>query len=234
MMSGVSKRGKASAPQLREEERVRKILRRLAEQYPDAVCALNFDNPYQLLVATILSAQCTDARVNMVTPAVFERYPDAVALAEADPNELEELIKSTGFFRNKTKSLTGAARKMVSDFGGRVPDTMEQLLLLPGVARKTANVVLGTAFQVAGGIVVDTHVSRVSQRLGLTAHTEPEKIERELMDKVPRQEWIDFSHRLIHHGRAICQARSPKCGQCPLADLCFYYQEVAKPGTDGG
>jgi endonuclease III len=232
MMSGVSKTG-VSRVQWRESERVGEILRRLGGEYPDARCALDFDNPYQLLVATILSAQCTDARVNMVTPAVFEKYPDARALAAADPRDLEEMIKSTGFFRNKTKSLIGAARRIVSDFEGSVPATQEQLLQLPGVARKTANVVLGTAFEVADGIVVDTHVSRVSQRLGLTARTEPEKIEKELMQKIPRQEWIIFSHRLIHHGRKICQARSPKCGQCPLADVCFYYREVVQAGGNG-
>jgi endonuclease III len=232
-MSGVPKKGETSTAGLREAERAAEILRRLGEEYPDARCALNFENPYQLLVATILSAQCTDARVNMVTPAVFDRYPDPHALAEADTGELEQMIKSTGFFRNKTKSLLGAARKIVTDFDGKVPDKMEDLLHLSGVARKTANVVLGTAFGVAGGIVVDTHVSRVSQRLGLTFHQEPEKIERELMEKIPRLEWIDFSHRLIHHGRKICQARSPKCGQCPLADVCFYYQEIIQPGGYG-
>jgi endonuclease-3 len=212
----------------REEARVQAIRQRLAEAYPDAVCALHFSRPFELLVATILSAQCTDARVNMVTPALFRRYPDAAAIAKADPEELQEMIRSTGFFRNKAKSLIGASKALVVQFGGRVPRTMEELLVLPGVARKTANVVLGTAFGVAAGIVVDTHVARVSSRLGLTAHTDPVKIESDLMERIPRDEWIVFAHRLIHHGRQVCRAPRPKCADCTLPDLCpFYQNEIA-------
>jgi len=213
----------------RESERIQEILKRLAEHYPDAVCALHFNHPFQLLVATILSAQCTDARVNMVTPALFDRYPDAAHMAEADPEELQNMIRSTGFFRNKTKSLIGASRTLVSEFGGQVPQSMEELLRLPGVARKTANVVLGTAFGIASGVVVDTHVARVSGRLRLTRHTEPEKIENDLIRAIPREEWIPFAHRLIHHGRRVCRAPKPKCQDCMLTDLCYYYRtEVAR------
>jgi len=219
--------GKVKA-KARESERVQEILRRVAEHYPDAVCALHFTNPFQLLVATILSAQCTDARVNMVTPALFNRYPDPAHMAEADPEELQDMIRSTGFFRNKTKSLIGASKTLVSEFGGEVPRSMEELLRLPGVARKTANVVLGTAFGIASGVVVDTHVARVSGRLRLTRHTEPEKIENDLMRVIPREEWISFAHRLIHHGRGVCRAPKPKCQECMLTDLCYYYRtEVA-------
>ncbi len=219
--------GKVKA-KARESERVQEILKRLAEHYPDAVCALHFNNPFQLLVATILSAQCTDARVNMVTPALFKRYPDAAHMAEADPEELQDMIRSTGFFRNKTKSLIGASKTLVVDFGGEVPRSMEELLRLPGVARKTANVVLGTAFGIASGVVVDTHVTRVSGRLRLTRHPEPEKIENDLMRIVPREEWIAFAHRLIHHGRRTCRAPKPRCQECMLTDLCYYYRtEVA-------
>ncbi|RPI28340.1 MAG: endonuclease III [Acidobacteria bacterium] len=221
------RQGAASA-KAREAERLREILRRLADSYPDAVCALHFTNPFQLLVATILSAQCTDARVNMVTPALFERYPDARAMAQADPEQLQEMIRSTGFFRNKTKSLIGASQTLVREFGGEVPQSMEEMLRLPGVARKTANVVLGTAYGITSGVVVDTHVARVSARLRFTRHAEPEKIENDLMRKVPREEWIAFAHRLIHHGRRVCRAPKPKCQDCMLTDLCYYYRtEVA-------
>ena len=199
------------------------ILSELAEGYPDAECALEHDNPYQLLVATILSAQCTDVRVNLVTPALFQRYPTAVDLAEAQPTELQELIRTTGFFRNKAKNLIGAAGRIVADFGGRVPSAMEELLTLPGVARKTANVVLGTAFGIASGVVVDTHVRRISQRLLLSQQEDPVKIEQDLMKRIPRPEWILFSHRVIHHGRQVCRARKPACQRCSLADLCPYY-----------
>jgi endonuclease-3 len=212
----------------RESERVQEILKRLAEHYPEAVCALHFNSPFQLLVATILSAQCTDARVNMVTPALFQRYPDSAHMAEADPEELQDMIRSTGFFRNKAKSLIGASKALVSEFGGEVPPAMEELLRLPGVARKTANVVLGTAFGIAAGVVVDTHVARVAGRLRLTRHTEPEKIEKDLMRVIPRDDWIAFAHRLIHHGRQICRAPKPRCQDCMLTDLCYYYRsEVA-------
>jgi endonuclease III len=209
--------------QEREAARIREILLRLADAYPEAVCALHFNSPFQLLAATILSAQCTDARVNMVTPVLFAQYPDARAMAEADREELEQIIRSTGFFRNKARNLVGAAQVLVSQFSGRVPNSMEELLTLPGVARKTANVVLGTAFGIASGIVVDTHVSRVSQRLGLTAQPEPVKIEEDLMKVIPGDEWIVFSHRLIHHGRQICRAPKPRCQDCTLTDLCPYF-----------
>lgn len=210
----------------KENARVAEIVRRLDEEYPDAECALVHENPFQLLVATILSAQCTDARVNEVTPHLFREAPDAEALDRLDEERLQELIRSTGFFRNKTKSLKGAARKLVADFHGKVPRTMEELLTLPGVARKTANVVLGTGYGIAVGVVVDTHVSRLSKRLGLTAEESADKIERELMDKIAQPRWIQFSHWLIHHGRRVCQARKPKCDVCVLADLCPYFSEL--------
>jgi len=200
--------------------RVRAILEQLRELYPDAKCALDFRSPLQLLVATILSAQCTDERVNKVTPALFAAYPDAAALAAAEPAALEKAIHSTGFFRNKAKSIRGAARMLVDNFGGEVPSTMEELLQLPGVARKTANVVLGTWFKKASGVVVDTHVHRVARRLQLTREEDPKKIERDLMGLLPQAEWINFSHRLIWHGRKLCAARKPKCDGCPLAEDC--------------
>lgn len=212
----------------KEEQRVAEILRRLDEEYPEVTCALQHENPYQLLVATILSAQCTDERVNKVTPALFAKYPDAKALAEADEEELQDLIRTTGFFRNKAKNLIGAARKMVQEYGARVPETMEELLELPGVARKTANVVLGTAFGTASGIVVDTHVRRLSRRLGLTHHEDPNKIEQDLIQVIPRHHWIAFAHQLIHHGRRVCKAQKPRCEACVLRDLCPYAQEESK------
>jgi endonuclease III len=196
------------------------IYDRLAEHYPDAHCALDFDSPFQLVIATILSAQCTDKRVNMVTPALFKRYPTPAALADANPEELEDLIKSTGFFRNKTKSLVGMAAAVAEQHGGRVPDEMDALVTLPGVGRKTANVVLGNAFDKNEGVVVDTHVSRVTQRLGLTKHTDPVKIEQDLIGLFPRDRWTMLSHLLIEHGRQICDARRPKCEVCFLNDLC--------------
>jgi endonuclease III len=196
------------------------IYDRLAEHYPDAHCALDFDSPFQLVIATILSAQCTDKRVNMVTPALFKRYPTPAALAAANPEALEDLIKSTGFFRNKTKSLLGMAATVAEQHGGRVPDEMESLVTLPGVGRKTANVVLGNAFDKNEGVVVDTHVSRVTQRLGLTKHTDPVKIEQDLIGLFPRDRWTMLSHLLIEHGRQICDARRPKCEVCFLNDLC--------------
>lgn len=195
-------------------------IRRLEQTYPDARCSLEHTNAYELLVATILSAQCTDARVNIVTPALFERFPDAAALAEADREDLENRIKSTGFFRNKTKSLLGMARALVDKHRGAVPSTMEELTKLPGVGRKTANVILGNAFGQNEGVVVDTHVTRVAFRLGLTRETDAVKIEQDLMKIVPREKWTLFSHLLIFHGRQICAARRPLCEQCPLWDLC--------------
>jgi endonuclease-3 len=194
--------------------------RRLEQAYPDAQCALHHRNAYELLVATILSAQCTDVRVNMVTPALFARYPTVTALAEADQGELEQIIKSTGFFRSKAKSLIGMARAVVERHGGDIPGTMEELTRLPGVGRKTANVVLGNAFGRNEGIVVDTHVARLSNRLGLTTETDPVKIEQDLMRLVPRAQWTMLSHLLIEHGRRVCHARKPKCPECTLVDLC--------------
>jgi endonuclease-3 len=201
-------------------ERVNEILKRLDQRYPAATCALHYNSAWELLVATILSAQCTDVRVNMVTPVLFEKYPTPEAFATLRPEELEDDIRSTGFFRNKSKSVVGAARKLISEFGGQVPRTMDELLQLPGVARKTANVVLGTWYRIADGVVVDTHVQRISRRLELTKHEEPQKIERDLMKVVPRDKWIIFAHQIILHGRALCIARKPKCADCPLEDLC--------------
>jgi endonuclease-3 len=200
--------------------RVAEILKRLDQRYPDVKCALNHNSAWELLVATILSAQCTDVRVNMVTPILFKKYPTIDHFAALQPEDLEPDIRSTGFFRNKSKSLVGAARKIISDFGGEVPRTMEELLTIPGAARKTANVVLGSWFGIAEGVVVDTHVQRISRRLELTKSDTPQKIEQDLMRVIPREKWIDFSHQIIHHGRAICIARKPKCAECPLEDLC--------------
>lgn len=196
------------------------IERRLRATYPEAHCELDHQDPLELAVATILSAQCTDKRVNLVTPGVFARYPDARALAGADPGALETIVKSTGFFRNKAKSIIGMARALVERHGARVPRTMEALVALPGVGRKTANVILGTAFGINEGIVVDTHVARLAQRMGFTRHTDPVKIERALMPLFPRDSWALLSHLLIWHGRRICEARKPKCGECVLADIC--------------
>src|SRR5689334_21858061 len=201
-------------------ERVGKILQGLREAYPAAKCALHNSNAWELLVATILSAQCTDARVNMVTPELFRRYPTPQDFAALKPEELEPLIRSTGFFRNKSKSIIGAAQKIVHDFGGKVPEEMHQLLTIPGAARKTANVVLGSWFGKAEGVVVDTHVHRIARRLELTCNDEPVKIEQDLMHVIPRDQWIDFSHRVIWHGCAICVARKPKCAECRLEALC--------------
>lgn len=202
-------------------KRVQAILHKLDQMYPNAKCALDHRSPWELLVATILSAQCTDKRVNMVTPELFARYPSIQDLAHANPQEVAHIIRSTGFFNNKAKSLVGAARKILSDFGGEVPRTMEELLTVPGAARKTANVVLGTAYGIASGIVVDTHVQRIARRLDLTQETDPAKIERDLMRIIPKDKWIQFSHQLIHHGRQLCTARSPKCGLCKLDPLCY-------------
>ena len=213
-----SMRGRESKRALRA--RVEQIIALLRTTYPDAECALLYRNAWELLVSTILSAQCTDKRVNMVTPALFARFPTVEAFAAASREDLEIAIRSTGFFRNKAKNIQGAAHVMLEKFGGAVPKTMAELLELPGVARKTANVVLGVAFQVADGIVVDTHVSRLSQRLKLTREKDPTKIERDLMQVVPQADWIDIGHLLIHHGRALCTARKPACSECPLQDLC--------------
>jgi endonuclease-3 len=201
-------------------ERARHIEIGLTGTYPDAVCELDSRDPYELLVATILSAQCTDARVNQVTPELFRRWPDAAALAGADQAEIEAVIRSTGFYRNKARSLLGMAGAVVERHGGVVPRTMDQLTALPGVGRKTANVVLGTAYGIAAGVVVDTHVARLSQRLGLTRSTEPEKIERDLMRIFPSTTWVALAHRLILHGRRVCAARAPACERCALAGLC--------------
>jgi endonuclease III len=200
--------------------RARKLARGLAKLYPDAHCALKFDNPLQLLVATILSAQCTDVRVNMVTPALFCRYPDAAAFALADLSELEKAIQSTGFFRNKARNIQACCKLLVEKHDGQVPGTMEELVPLPGIGRKTANVVLGNAFDVPG-ITVDTHVTRLSQRMGLTEKEDAEKIERDLMELIPQKDWTMFSHRMIFHGRQVCQARKPRCASCTLAKDCL-------------
>lgn len=201
-------------------ERVAEILRRLDQLYPGVTCALRHKNPWELLVATILSAQSTDVRVNMVTPEVFKKYPTVEDVAKLEPQQLEPDIRSTGFFRNKSKSVVGAAKRIVSDYGGKVPENMNDLLTLPGVARKTANVVLGTWFGKAEGVVVDTHVHRISRRLELTKNDDAKKIEEDLMLLIPRQKWILFSHQVIWHGRKLCLARSPKCVDCRLEGLC--------------
>ncbi|MEG5065491.1 endonuclease III [Microcoleus sp. B3-A4] len=202
------------------KQRSLEILIRLKRLYPEAPCTLNYETPVQLLVATILSAQCTDDRVNLVTPALFERFPDAVALANADVEELESLVRSTGFYRNKSKNIKGACQAIVNKFNNQVPQRMELLLELPGVARKTANVVLAHAFGINMGVTVDTHVKRLSQRLGLTEHTDPIRIERDLMILLPQPDWENWSIRLVYHGRAVCNARNPACNICELADLC--------------
>jgi endonuclease-3 len=201
-------------------ERVAEILKRLQDRYGDVTCALHHSNAWELLVATILSAQCTDVRVNMVTPILFKKYPTPKHFAALKPEELEDDIRSTGFFRNKSKSIVGAAKAVVERFGGEVPKTMDELLSIPGAARKTANVVLGSWFGIADGVVVDTHVHRISRRLELTQNDDPPRIEQDLMKVIPRDHWILFSHQVIHHGRAICVARNPKCAECPLENIC--------------
>lgn len=217
-----SQKKKPGSRKVKVENRVTKILRRLAEAYPDAGCALKHKNPFQLLIATILSAQCTDVRVNRVTPGLFAKYPSVKALAEALPADLEDTIRSTGFFRSKTKSLLGVARKLRDNYRSRVPRTMEELTQLPGVARKTANVVLGTGYGIPSGVVVDTHVTRISQRLGLTREKDPKKIEQDLMALVPQESWILFAHQVIDHGRRTCMARKPRCGDCSMFDVCQF------------
>jgi endonuclease-3 len=201
-------------------ERLEAILRGLDELYPEAECALTHSSPWELLVATILSAQCTDARVNQVTPALFKRFPTPAAMAQARQEELEELIRSTGFFHNKAKSILGAAKKITNDFSGKVPETLEELITVPGAARKTANVVLGVAYGKAEGVVVDTHVFRIARRLGLAKGETPEKVEQELMKLLPQSRWISFSHQIIHHGRLLCMARKPNCAECALEPHC--------------
>jgi endonuclease-3 len=207
--------------------RTAEIIRILDATYPNVVCALHHRNAWELLVATILSAQCTDVRVNMVTPGLFAKYPTIQDFAAARQEVLANDIRSTGFFNNKAKSVIGAAKKILKDFGGEVPKTLEELITVPGAARKTANVVLGTAFGIASGIVVDTHVQRISNRLALTKNTDPVKIEQDLMKIIPREHWIQFSHQLIHFGRGICIARKPKCAECPLYSLCWSADKTA-------
>jgi endonuclease III len=201
--------------------RVQKILATLDQMYPGVTCALHHSNSWELLVATILSAQCTDKRVNMVTPGLFKKYPTIQDFASAKQEELARDIRSTGFFNNKSKSVIGAARKILTDFKGEIPRDIDQLLTVPGAARKTANVVLGTAFGIASGVVVDTHVQRVSRRLDLTKETDPGKIEKDLVKIIPKEKWILFSHQIIHHGRALCIARNPRCAECRLEPLCY-------------
>ena len=209
------------------KERVAELLRRLDQMYPAATCALLHHNPWELLVATILSAQCTDKRVNEVTPGLFAKYPTPVDFAAVRPEVLANDIRSTGFFNNKAKSIVGAARKVMAEFAGNVPKTIEEMLTIPGAARKTANVVLGTAYGIASGIVVDTHVQRISARLDLTKQTDPVKIENDLIKIIPKEKWILFSHQVILHGRALCQARSPKCAECGLNSLCYAKDKTA-------
>jgi endonuclease-3 len=213
---GAAARASGTNPQ-----RVSTILQKLDEAYPNVTCALLHQNPFQLLIATILSAQCTDEVVNQVTKPLFVKYRTPKQLAYANPAELEQEIRPTGFFRNKTKSIMGASKKIVDEFGGEVPRTMDELLTLPGVARKTANVVLGTAFGIAVGVVVDTHVTRLSNRLDLSRNSDPKKIEQDLMQIIPQDRWVLFSHQLIWHGRKVCQARKPKCPECNIEPLCY-------------
>jgi len=222
--SGKSKTSKAAAKSASglktDPKRVTAILRKLDEAYPNAVCELNHENAFQLLIATILSAQCTDVRVNQVTATLFKKYPTQEAFAHANPSELEQDIRPTGFFRNKTKSVIGASKAIIERFGGSVPRTMEEMLTIPGAARKTSNVVLGTAYGIASGVVVDTHVQRLSNRLDLSHNEDPKKIEQDLMKILPQDRWISFSHQMIWHGRRVCYARNPKCAECNLETLC--------------
>ncbi len=217
-MTAKPKRPKTAAER---RARVDSILRGLDQMYPNATCALHHNSPWELLVATILSAQCTDKRVNEVTPGLFAKYPTPRDFAAVRPEVLAQDIRSTGFFNNKAKSIVGAAQKVLRDFGGKVPKTMDEMLSIPGAARKTANVVLGTAYGIAVGVVVDTHVQRVCRRLDLTKQNDPVKIERDLMKVIPQDRWILFSHQIIHHGRALCQARKPRCAECLLDPVCY-------------
>jgi endonuclease-3 len=219
--SGTRKPSKSNPRMGTDPHRVSAILQKLDEAYPNVSCALEHQNPFQLLISTILSAQCTDVRVNLVTKSLYQKYRRPEDFAYANPSEMEQEIRPTGFFRSKTKSIIGASKKIVEEFGGEVPRAMEQLLTLPGVARKTANVVLGTAFGMAVGVVVDTHVIRLSNRLDLSRNRDPKKIEQDLMHVIPRKKWILFSHQLIWHGRKVCAARKPKCAECNLEALCY-------------
>jgi endonuclease-3 len=223
-MTSKVKRPKTAAAR---SARVDQILCGLDEMYPNATCALHHSSPWELLVATILSAQCTDKRVNEVTPGLFAKYPTPRDFAAVRPEVLAQDIRSTGFFNNKAKSIVGAAQKILRDFGGKVPKTMEEMLSIPGVARKTANVVLGTAYGIPAGVVVDTHVQRVSRRLDLTKQTDPVKIEQDLMKIIPQDRWILFSHQMIQHGRALCPARKPRCAECLLDPLCYAKDKTA-------
>ena len=218
MKKAVPKRKKKRGAELKAH--ALEVLSRLRKEYPDAHCELDFETPLQLLIATSLSAQCTDKRVNMVTPELFRSFPDAESLSTADPEKLEELVRSTGFFRNKTKSLLGMSAAVAQRHGGNIPSTMDELVKLPGVGRKTANVVLGNAFNLNEGVVVDTHVGRLSIRLGFTNETDPVKVEQVLMSLIPRDDWTLVSHLLIFHGRRVCIARVPRCESCVLADVC--------------
>ena len=211
----------ATAAKGTDPKRVAVILEKLDEAYPEATCELKHENPFQLLISTILSAQCTDVRVNQVAETLYKKYPTPEAFAYANPTELEQDVRPTGFFRNKTKSIMGASKAILERFGGQVPRTMEEMLTLPGAARKTANVVLGTAYGLASGIVVDTHVIRISNRLDLTRNEDPKKIEQDLMQIIPKEKWIPFSHQIIWHGRRVCQARKPKCEECNLERICY-------------
>lgn len=210
------------------EKRLREIIRILRKSYPQSRTALHFESPLQILIATILSAQCTDKKVNEITPSLFSKYKTAADFAQADPQKLEEEIRPTGFFRNKTKSIIEACKKIVSDHSGKVPDNMNELILLPGVARKTANIVLSSGFKKAEGIAVDTHVKRLSGRLGLSGESNPDKIEQDLMRIVPKFDWLDFNYILVNHGRAVCQAKKPDCEHCEINHLCPYYQNLQK------
>lgn len=216
----MAKTAKASAVVTPQKQQARRVVRRLKADYPDAVCALENETAFQLLIATILSAQCTDERVNIVTQVLFAKYPTAADLARVPLPKIERIIKSTGFFRNKAKNIKACSQALVEQYDGEVPRTLEELVALPGVGRKTANVVLGTAYGIPTGVVVDTHVTRLCNRLGLTRHTDAEKIERELMELLPKKEWIDFAHRMIWHGRKVCIARKPKCPACSMKSFC--------------
>ena len=215
-------------PRLTKKRRALLILERLKELYPEAPCSLDYENPLQLLIATMLSAQCTDARVNIVTPALFERFPTVTDYAEAQASEIESYVKSTGFYRNKAKNIRAACEKIVTDFGGEVPQSMETLTTLPGVARKTANVVLAHAFGINAGVTVDTHVKRITNRLGLTKHDTPDKIEQDLMKLLPQSDWENWSIRLVYHGRAVCDARNPACERCQLQEWCLSGPKLIK------
>jgi len=216
------------------KKRTAEIIKRLKKAYPDAHCALNHTNPFELLIATILSAQCTDERVNIVTADLFRKYRGPEDFVKVSQLELERDIHSTGFFRNKAKNIKAASQRLIEVYGGEIPRTMDEILTLGGVARKTGNVVLGNAFGIASGVVVDTHVSRLSQRLGLTEQKTPEKIERDLQELVPKKDWVMFSHWLIYHGRQICNARKPKCHECVLADICPSYEVFVNNGLENG